>query len=450
MLLSILIVLLIFQPPNIHSSMSTSTPISHVVIILQENHSFDNYFGTYPTANGTLHDNITRSLQPINGIPNGVCLPYLSGCLSPYFEKGYNTTDPVEGQMIYENDTNGGLMNGFPTYSGPQSMAYYDYHQLAAYWDYAEEYGLANNYFASVLSMTTPNRLTLFAGDTPVAYDYGPPPYLAYNQTLLYQLSANNVTWGYFDYPFLNVTGVYPFIYVSGFDQSARNNVQEIGNFFQDLSGGTLPSVSFVMSLDSSPVINHHSISLDEHPPYNVTAGELWSVSVVNAVMQSSYWNSTAIFIGWDEGGGYYDHVPPPQVFTIDHGFDNPLHGYGQRLPFLVISPYAKENYVSQTQLSHLSMIHFIEYNWQLAPLNQNVASANLMLDFFDFNAPPRPPIILGTPGYLASSYPIPLQIPLADLPYARTGSYQPPAAGNSTGIGQLSVLFARYRKPIF
>src|SRR5271157_1734337 len=83
-LLSILIALLIFQPPNIYSSMSTSTPIKHVVIILQENHSFDNYFGTYPTANGTLHDNLTRSLQPVNGIPNAVCLPYLSGCLSPY------------------------------------------------------------------------------------------------------------------------------------------------------------------------------------------------------------------------------------------------------------------------------------------------------------------------------------------------------------------------------
>ena len=424
--------------------MSTSTPISHVVIILQENHSFDNYFGTYPTANGTLHDNITRSLQPVNGIPNGVCLPYLSGCLSPYFEKGYNTTDPVEGQMIYENDTNGGLMNGFPTYSGPQSMAYYDYHQLAAYWDYAEEYGLANNYFASVLSMTTPNRLTLFAGDTPVAYDYGPPPYLAYNQTLLYQLSANNVTWAYFDWKWLNITGVYPFMYVSGFDESARNNVQDVSHFFQDLSGGTLPSVSFVMSLDSAPIVaNRTSTGLDEHPPWNITAGELWSVSVVNAVMRSSYWNSTVIFIGWDEGGGYYDHVPPPQVFTINHGFDNPLHGYGQRLPFLVISPYAKENYVSETQLSHLSLIHFIEYNWQLAPLNQNVASSNLMLDFFDFNTPPRPPIILGTPGYSPASYPIPLQIPLADLPYARTDHtpHQPQATLPVLGNSQFCLL---------
>src|SRR5208337_2487904 len=112
------------------------------------------------------------SLQPVNGIPNGVCLPYLSGCLSPYFEKGYNTADPVEGQITYENDTDGGLMNGFPTFSGPQSMAYYDYHQLAAYWDYAEEYGLANTYFASVLSITTPNSPTLFPPDTPVASHY--------------------------------------------------------------------------------------------------------------------------------------------------------------------------------------------------------------------------------------------------------------------------------------
>jgi phospholipase C len=423
---------------------NTSTRISNVVIIMQENHSFDNYFGTYPTANGTLHDNITQSLQSVNGIPSGICLPYLSGCVTPYHENEYNTTPPIEGQITYENDYDGGKMDGFSTYSGPQSMTYFDYRQLAAYWNYAEEYGLGENYFASLLTTTTPNRMMLFAGDTPVANNYGPPPFIGYDQTLLKQLSDNNVTWGYFDWRNFSV---YPFIYISGLDQSATNSVHNVSQFFQDLSDRTLPSVSFVMSLASN--------GLDEHPPSNVTQGELWTVSVVNAIMRSSYWNSSAIFIVWDEGGGYYDHVIPPQVLSVDHSFDQPVHGLGQRVPLLVISPYAKENYVSETILNHMSLIRFIEYNWQLPTLNHNVASSNNLLDFFDFNATPRPPIILGTQGYSNSTYPIPIQIPFAQLHYNRTGSMgtqladlQGPYIWSAMIVGiSLAITFARYRK---
>src|SRR5208337_988231 len=152
---------------------------------------------------------------------------------------------------------------------------------------------------------------------------------------------------------------------------------------------------------------------LDEHPPSNVTAGELWTVSVVNAVMCSNYWQSSVIFIAYDEAGGYYDHVSPPQVLEINHGFDRPLHGYGERVPLLVISPYARENYVSETLLNHMSILRFIDYNWNLIPLNGNVAKSNNMLDFFNFTQIPRTPIVLDNQGpYSAQSYPIPLQSP--------------------------------------
>jgi phospholipase C len=331
------------------------------------------------------------------------------------------TTNPVEGQLVYENDYNNGKVDGFARNSGLQSMAYFDYHQIAAYWDYAEEYGLGDNYFASVLSTTTPNRLVLFSGDTPVSDNYGPPPYIPYSETILSQLTAHGISWGYFDSlkPSDQAGNLYPINHISGLTAEALTQVHDLSTFFQALSkGAALPSVSFVMTLAET--------DFDEHPPENVTAGELWTVSVVNAVMKSSYWDSAAIFITWDEGGGYYDHVPPPLNLTIDHGFDRPLHGYGQRVPLLVVSPYAKENYVSRTLLNHMSLLRFIDHNWDLPAVNENVAKSNNLLDFFEFSQPPRPPEILGTSGpFSAWNYPIPIQIPFDQLPYPRTGSWE-------------------------
>jgi phospholipase C len=438
-----LVLLLIISTPTFVFAQQDGnpvTPIKHIIIIMQENHSFDNYFGTYPTGNGTLANNLIASqLQGISGIPNGVCLrPALGSCIPPHLANDSKVTDPNEGQLVYEDDVNNGSMNGFAANSGPQSMEYFDYHQIPAYWDYAEEYGIANNYFASVLSTTLPNRLMAIEGDSQFAStDLSSPTFFSdlYNQlirsamkTIFYQLAANGISWGYFDYfSKLPVNASTPF------DLAA--SIENISHFYGDLSNGTnLPAVSFVTSLESA--------GYDELPPDNVTTGELWAVSVVNAIEKSSYWSSSAIFITWDEGGGFYDHVPPPKVLTIDHGFSSPLVGYGQRIPLLVISPYAKENYVSQTVLNHMSLIKFIEYNFGLSALNSNVANSNNLLDFFDFSQSPRIPIILNSSGpYSYSAYPIPIQIPFSQLQYSRSGSYtgsestQRPLSGESLVI---------------
>src|SRR5579883_614606 len=159
----IIILLLISILPQHLSVASTQTPIQHLIIIMQENHSFDNYFGTYPTANNTLHDSLVFQLQPVNGIPNGVCLPHGNSCISPYYANTSNTVSPYEGQLVYEEDVNKGSMDGFAMYSGPQSMAYFDYHQIAAYWDYAEEYSVADNYFATWLQLLLTDYLCSLA-----------------------------------------------------------------------------------------------------------------------------------------------------------------------------------------------------------------------------------------------------------------------------------------------
>ena len=370
-----------------------------MIVIMQENHSYDNYFGTYPTANGSMVDSTTVRLKDVNGLPNNVCLPSGDSCISPYLSTSQAQTDPVEGQLAYEMDyANGGT--GFATYSGPQSMMFSDYHAIAGYWDYAEEYGLGDNYFAPVLSTTTPNRLMLLTGDTPVAANYGPPPYSSYSSTVMRQLDDAGLSWGYYDFlnAYKGASNVYPLNYTQA-PQQALANIRDISELNQELvTGSGLPAVSFVNSLGEP--------SLTEHPPNNPRIGELWVISIINHVMRSDYWASTAIFVTWDEGGGFYDHVIPPREFIVNHSFPDSLQGLGQRVPLLVISPYAKENFVSSILLSHLSLLHFIDYNWNLPSLSPMVAEAILPLDFFDFSQTPRSPLTLDSP----ISYPIPLQ----------------------------------------
>ena len=392
--------LLLAQLPAVRASSTTTTPIQHVIVIMQENHSFDNYFGTYPTANGSLLDDITTYLQPVNGLAGSVCVPYQNSCVSPHLSTSEAPLNPDEGQLTYEMDyaKNG---SGFANNSGPQSMEYFDYHSVAGYWDYAEEYGLGDHYFASALSTTTPNRLMILSGDTPVSANYGPPPLISYSNTVMRQLDDAGVSWGYYDY--LNTSmeslNTYPLNYLSGVPSQDQDKIGDSSVLLRELgSGSGLPSVSFVNSLGD--------FKLTEHPPFNPTLGERWAVSVVNRVMESSYWPTTSIFITWDEGGGYYDHVVPPKDFIVNHDFNQDLIGLGQRVPLLVISPYSRENFVSSIILSHLSLLHFIEYNWALQPLNELVAQSNLPLEFFNFTQAHRTPIILGSPDI----YPIPLQ----------------------------------------
>jgi phospholipase C len=420
-----LVFILLTSSHAVSAFSGTATPIQHVIIIMQENHSFDNYFGTYPTANGTRLDSTTSQLEQVNGLPGHVCLPYMGSCVSPHLSTSQAPSNPVEGQITYEMDyANGGT--GFAAYSGPQSMVYFDYHSVAGYWDYAEEYGLGDNYFAPVLSTTTPNRLMILAGDTPVSANYGPPPSIPYSSTVMRHLDDAGVSWGYYDYldHYGRPSNVYPLNYTSDAPSQALSNTKNTWDIVQELASGSgLPSVSLVNSLGES--------DLTEHPPFNPTTGQLWTVSMVNRVMESSYWPTTAIFITWDEGGGFYDHVVPPREFTVDHAFTHELIGLGQRVPLLVISPYSRENFVSDTPLSHLSLLHFVEYNWNLPPLNGLVAQSNLPLDFFNFSQTPRSPIILKPPII----YPIPLQA-------------QPSASFPNPGI-QYGLLFAAVIVPL-
>ena len=429
---------------------STQTPIKHVIFIMKENQSFDDYFGVYPYGpNDMLANNpIVKELSVPYGIqndtssikvPNYPGLGWLLGYSHLTYNNASTQVDPGEGWVDYHGDWDWGRNNGFASYSGSASLVYVSYQQIPYYWDYAEEYVLADNYYTPVLTETLPNRIASLSGYTPVSNDFGPPPYVNLNHTIFYQLNQNNISWGYFEL-FSSARNppsneIYPLNSIQGFSNNPAymNNVENLSVFIAEAKNGTLPAVSFVMPFGLAGEGNVPDIS--EHPPANITLGQDWTVNLINAVMQGPDWNSSAIFITWDEWGGFYDSVPPPQMNAF---------GYGGRVPMLLISPYAKENYVDSTVLNHDSILKFIDYNWNLPYLSSWVAQSGSVLSAFDFNQNPRPPIVLGpTPtvagtsgyssGYIefengtvmpltakltSEQYPIPLQIPLGSLTY--------------------------------
>jgi phospholipase C len=390
----------------------TRTPISHAVFVMMENHSFDNFFGVYPTSNQSNVSAIVSQIQK----PTNLLALSNSLQLSEVPNNSYYTQNPVEGYSTYHSDWDNGKMDGFAQHSGTQSMTYFTSAQLALEWDWAQEYALGDMYFASSLTVTNPNRLISLVGQSPVTSDSGPPPYIPVNDSIFSQLSNSGISWGYYiDNPSLDW---YPLNYFSGINQYSQN-IQSWTSFFSSLSNGSLPSVSWVMPVGGG------ASHVSQHPTENVTTGELWLANIVNSMMQSPYWNSTAIFVTYDEGGGYYDQVPPPSIDGNQLGF---------RIPFIVISPYSKENYVSSTVLNHGSTLAFIEYNWNLPALNGFIANSNVPLDFFDFNMSYSSSTIIRAPIVLSQSagFPQPFQIPVSGLPYSRSGN-------SSISLGQMS-----------
>ena len=425
LIIFIIMALALNVEPLITSSETTGTqsPIKHVIEILMENHTFDNLFGAYST-NHPL-ENLTTSI-------------ILQNKLKPVPIGTYSTPNPPEGYVAYHRDWNNGAMNGFMSAEGPVGMTYFTAAQLAPEWSLAQEYGLADHFFVSTLRESNPNYLYNYAAYSPVLNDYGPPPYIPVDQSIFYQLSLHNISWGYYAQNIAQ--GIGAASYFSGIHQYS-SHLQNWKDFLGQLQNNTLPAVSWVFSSFGG------SSGYNQHPPDNVLVGEMWILYLIQSIMQSPEWSSTAIFLTYDDSGGYYDHVAPP---SIDG------HQLGFRAPLIVISPYAKENYVSHTVLSHPSILGFIDWNWNLQPLNSFVAHSNLPLDFFNFSMSPRAPLDLSPlvpliPASIpfnqklannfsdvSSFFPLPPQLPYSSLTYSLTVS------SNTTllrlGISQLFV----------
>jgi phospholipase C len=429
--------------------------IQHVVVIMQENRSFDSYFGTYPGADG---------IPGLAGNPGEVpCLPdpVLGHCVRPFHDRQDRNLGGPHSQSNALADVDAGRMDGFVTQQTqaragceqlfnpacgrgqtgglPDVMGYHTGADVPNYWTYAEDFVLDDHMFQSDASWSLPSHLYMVSewsarcavrGDpmsctnndqnpglppdfqrgnlgiaTPTVPDY------AWTD-LTYLLHKAGVSWGYYVFngtepdcesdaamscapvtQNARTPGIWnPLPYFDTVQQDGQlGNIQSLSNFFAAARAGTLPAVSWI---DPNGTVS-------EHPPALVSAGQTYVTGLVNAIMHSPDWDSTAIFLAWDDWGGFYDHAQPPSVDA---------NGYGLRVPALVISPYARRGYIDHRTLSFDAYVKFIEDDFlggrRLDPKTDGRPDprpdvredapqlADISADF-DFSQPPRPPVIL-------------------------------------------------------
>jgi phospholipase C len=381
--------------------------IQHVVIVVQENHSFDNLFATFPGADGATTGKMSNG-KTIKLIKSNLYSPKL--------------LDNSHAAFLVDYD--GGNMDGWnEVYVSSQACPkcayeYVDPKQIAPYWTMASEYGLADHMFPSETSGSFSAHQDLIRGDSALTsqesmIDFpshgpwgcdAPPgttvplitsqnkyiqagPFPCSNQfpsspgyeTLRDLLDAKSLSWKYYT-PSLFGGGLagaywdaYDVIYpVRNGPEWTTNISSPEKNIFKDITSGKLASVSWVIP---------DGVNSDHAGFAKTDTGPSWVAQVVNAVGNSQYWNSSAIIIVWDDWGGWYDHVAPPQ---LDYA------GLGFRVPMIVVSPYAKAGYISSTQYEFGSIIKFVEDVWDLGRLGTTDERANSINDMFDFNQSPR------------------------------------------------------------
>ncbi len=331
--------------------------IAKIVVVLQENHTFDNYFGTYPGAEGTAG--------------KGLLLPTVAGgrpSVGPSPSPSVTPVDLNHNWAAAHADFDGGKMDGFVYSEGsPGTLVYFDRTDLPRYWAAADNYVLCDRYFTSAMTESAPNHLYLVAGTCGGLQDDHVPARLDF-PPVFEQLDAQKVSWKVYGF----TTWYERFAYVQDTPAAAARFVPASA-FPRDAAAGTLPDVSWIIGAPGG----------NEHPPASVTAGQN-SVAddIVNAVGKTPAWDSVAIFVTWDDYGGFYDHVPPPQVDALGLGF---------RVPCLVVSPYARKGFVDHTVNDHTSVLRFIERRFGLSPLSSRDAAANDLTEAFAFDAPARP-----------------------------------------------------------
>lgn len=378
----LMVALITFSSAPAHA-VGIKTPIDHIVTIFLENHTFDNLFGTYPGVNG-LGENVSLQVSPNS-----------SETAEPFHLSSTSTPDLNHSPATAVEAYDGGKMDGF-VYAENSSltMGYYDNRDIPYFWDYASRFVLCDNYFSSVIGPSLPNHLYLVAGQSEGMID-NLNQYCFSAPLIMDELESRGISWRYYVASDTTTAEVWnPLPSCASFQNNASRlkNVVSVDQFLSDLNSGNLANVVWIIPSGEN----------SEHPPNDIVTGEQYVVSLINSIMQSKYWESTTIFLTWDDYGGWYDHVAPPQVDS---------YGYGFRVPCLVISPYAKEGFIDNTQYDHTSILKFIETVFSLPPLAQRDAAANDMFGAFYFSQQPREPLVL--PGkYVPNQYPLTLANP--------------------------------------
>jgi phospholipase C len=366
-----------------------TTPIQHLVVLLQENHSFDNYFGTYPGANG-LPVGTKMPIDPSN--PS-------AGYVVPWHIGNSTITDLSHSSSTYAAQYDNGKMDAFVSalnarnQDGKLAMGYYDGTDIPYYWNLADNYVLFDSFFSSAKDGSFANHMYWVAGIPPVAPKGTKlSDVLANVPTIFDSLQAAGVSWKFYvqnydpniTYRTIGTSGNrssqviwVPLLNFDRFidDPALSSHIVDLSQYFVDLQNGALPSVSYIIPSGAS-----------EHPPSNLMSGQRFVKNILQELMRSSAWESSAFMLAYDDWGGWFDHVNPIQVDQ---------YGYGPRVPAILVSPYAKNHYIDHTILDFTSILKFIEQNWNIAPLATRDTNANNFLDAFNFNQAPRLPDFL-------------------------------------------------------
>jgi phospholipase C len=367
--------------------------IDHIVVVMMENHSFDNVLGMLPhkvkARRGVDGLPVSRSGKQLavnldnSGTPvRAVHAP--SACQLPDTPR----QDWNASHLSYGNGKN----DGFVKASGPNAMWFWDDKDLPFTYSLASKFPVGERYFGSCLGQTYPNRRYLLSGssDGITATDNRTFSVPAANGTIFDRLDQHRITWRNY-YENLPATLVIPGV----FNDSRKKNIQPLTKFISDCRHGRLPDVSFV-----DPQFDIRS----EENPQDIQFGEQFVFEVVRAVIESPNWKSTALFLTYDEHGGYYDHVPPPRAIKPDNtpplldpgevpgAFDR----YGFRVPLVVVSPFARPGYVSRMVQDHTSILRFIERKWNIGAMTFRDANAHDMTDYFNFKQ--KKPALLHPP----------------------------------------------------
>ena len=403
--------------------------IDHIVIYMQENHSYDSYFGMHRRGDGyTVVDGVPQNRVPdLDGNP---------------FEVFHAPDTCQSGPGVSQNwvsthkQIDGGKMDGFLFNGNTNAMRYWDGTDLPFYYSLASTFPMCDRWFASAPAQTYPNRLFLQAGTCQdlIATDITklltmPHPV---GGTIWDKLNSFGISWNDYAWDLPDI---------ALFQKTYAANVGHVKSFAQFLSDchtGSLPSVSIV-----SPGISSYT----EENPRDVQLGEAYSSSVINAVMHGPGWPKTVLLFMYDEHGGYYDHVAPPAAIPPDAIApavtptpDAPAawNQYGLRVPAFVISPYAKDRFVSHKVHDHTSVLRFIETKFNLGALTRRDANATNLLDCLDFHKPPAflEPPVLAAPGLPATGSRCD---PTTPPPPTSASASAPPIIGRPTGGAPLS-----------
>jgi phospholipase C len=320
--------------------------IKNILIFIQENHSFDSMFANFPGANSMYAG------QP--------CLDALPAD-PPHSHAAAITGDSATSEA---------------------ARCSYSEADIPNYWHLARTFTLCDNYFGDVRGPSHPNYYMMIAGQTPLVDTPQPtdlcPDFCLDIPVLPNLLDERGLTWRDYGGIFSSIESLYQRPEVMSFQDQ---------QYFIDAANGTLPQVAW---LNSAFLTDGYAKS--GHPPASMCGGENYAVQVLNAAMNSPQWPGLAVFLVWDEWGGFYDHVVPPNVELWE---DGTLLRYGYRVPAIVISPYARPGYVSHTLYSGVSLMRFTETIFDLGSLTERDANANDMLDCFDFHQTPLSPITL-------------------------------------------------------